>query len=261
MLRVKLGFEEPQRSYDSGSQTARVLTERWASDWLFCPNCGNDRILQFPANLPVADFYCARCNDQYELKSQKNPFRSKVLDGAYETMCARLASQTSPNFILLHYDLATTSVRNVFVVPKHFFVPEIIERKKPLPPTARRAGWVGCNILLDRIPHSGRIYIVRDSVPQERDVVINQWRRTLFLREKGQEARGWLIEVMTCVESLRSAEFSLDDMYTFEKHLRSIYPNNNNVKPKIRQQLQVLRDHGYLDFIGNARYRLNISTQ
>ena len=227
---------------------------------MFCPNCGNDRILQFPPNLPVADFYCARCNDQYELKSQKTPFRSKVLDGAYETMRTRLMSQTSPNFILLHYDLTTTSVRNVFVVPKHFFVPEIIERKKPLAPTAKRAGWVGCNILLDRIPHSGRIYIVRDSVPQQRDAVVAQWRRTLFLREKGQEARGWLIEVMACVESLESSEFSLDEMYAFEEHLRSIYPDNNNIRPKIRQQLQFLRNDGYLDFVGNARYRLKFPT-
>ena len=175
-------------------------------------------------------------------------------------MRTRLMSQTSPNFILLHYDLTTTSVRNVFVVPKHFFVPEIIERKKPLAPTAKRAGWVGCNILLDRIPHSGRIYIVRDSVPQQRDAVVAQWRRTLFLREKGQEARGWLIEVMACVESLESSEFSLGEMYAFEEHLRSIYPDNNNIRPKIRQQLQFLRNDGYLDFVGNARYRLKFPT-
>jgi len=50
--------------------------------------------------------------------------------------------------LLLNYDLARLAVSNVFVVPKHFFVREIIEERKPLAPTARRAGWIGCNILL-----------------------------------------------------------------------------------------------------------------
>lgn len=258
---MKLGFEEPQAAYDSGSQKARVWTERWASDWLYCPNCGNDKIFQYPANLPVADFYCANCNDQYELKSQKTPFKSKIVDGAYETMRMRLASETSPNFILLHYDMAATSVINVCMIPRHFFVSEIIERRKPLAPTARRAGWVGCNILLDRIPESGRIYVVRDKVPRSKDAVIAQWRKTVFLREQDPSARGWLIEVMASVEALNSKQFALNDVYASEQRLREIYPNNSNVRPKIRQQLQVLRDQGYLDFLGNGRYRLRQQIQ
>ncbi|SRR6266436_6271728 len=35
------------------------------------------------------------------------------------------------------------AVGNLFIVPKHFFVREIIEERKPLAVTARRAGWVG----------------------------------------------------------------------------------------------------------------------
>jgi type II restriction enzyme len=178
---MEFGFEEPQRSYDSGAQKARVWTERWVADWLFCPNCGSKSIHQLPANRPVADFYCAQCGDQYELKSQKKPFGAKVVDGAYKTMCERLESQNSPNFLLLQYDLPTTSVVNVCVIPKHFFVPEIIERRKPLPSTARRAGWIGCNILLDQVPDSGRIFVVRDRVPEPKESVLDKWKRTLFL--------------------------------------------------------------------------------
>jgi len=252
---MEFGFKEPQRSYDSGTQKARVWTEQWVADWLFCPNCGNKSIFQLPANLPVADFYCAQCGDQYELKSQKKPFGTKVVDGAYKTMCERLESHNSPNFLLLQYDLRTTSVVNVCVIPKHFFVPEIIERRKPLPLTARRAGWIGCNILMDRIPESGRVYVVRNGVAAAKDLVVSQWRQTLFLRQERPEARGWLIEVMRCIDALGSDDFSIQDMYAFEQHLQQIYPGNNNVKPKIRQQLQFLRNKGYLDFTGNARYR------
>jgi hypothetical protein len=52
------------------------------------------------------------------------------------------------------------------------------------------------------------------------------------------------------------SDFSLDDVYAFEAHLSSLYPMNQNVRPKIRQQLQLLRDQGILEFQGQGRYRL-----
>ncbi|MCC7268444.1 MAG: hypothetical protein IT546_14060, partial [Caulobacteraceae bacterium] len=48
----------------------------------------------------------------------------------------------------------------------------------------------------------------------------------------------------------------LADVYAFEDRLARLYPGNRNVRPKIRQQLQVLRDQGYLDFVGRGLYRL-----
>lgn len=63
--------------------------------------------------------------------------------------------------MLLNYSVAS-GVSNLFVVPKHFFVTDIIEERKPLADTARRAGWVGCNILLSHVPDAGEIFIVRD---------------------------------------------------------------------------------------------------
>jgi type II restriction enzyme len=78
----------------------------------------------------------------------------------------------------------------------------------------------------------------------------------LFLRAEGAESRGWLIEVMKCVEAIGRREFQLDDVYVFEQHLGRLYPQNMHVKQKIRQQLQVLRDRGYLDFVSRGHYRL-----
>jgi type II restriction enzyme len=171
-------------------------------------------------------------------------------------MCERLAANNNPNLFLLNYNLAQLSVTNLFIVPKHFFVREIIQERKPLAPAARRAGWIGCNILLNPIPDSGKIFIVRDGQPQSKKSVLAQWQKTLFLRDEPAQTRGWLIEVMKCVESLGKQEFDLDDVYVFENHLKRIYPNNMHVKQKIRQQLQVLRDHGYLDFVTRGQYRL-----
>ena len=111
-------------------------------------------------------------------------------------------------------------VRNVFVIPKHFFVREIIEERKPLAMTARRAGWVGCNILLNRIPLSGKVFFVRNGQVLPKEEVLSQWQRTLFLREERAEARGWLIEVMNCVDQIGKREFDLDDVYAFEQQAR-----------------------------------------
>lgn len=61
---------------------------------------------------------------------------------------------------------------NLLVVPKHFFVRDIIERRKPLAATARRAGWTGSNILLDQVPDAGKIFLIQNGVPLAKDAVI-----------------------------------------------------------------------------------------
>jgi type II restriction enzyme len=94
--------------------------------------------------------------EEFELKSQKNKFGGRVLDGAFRSMCERLSATNNPNLMLMNYDRERLCVTNLFVIPKHFFVREIIEERKPLPPTARRAGWIGCNILLTRVPAAGK---------------------------------------------------------------------------------------------------------
>ena len=184
---MKLGFEETQSPYKSGSQSARAWTERWVRDWVYCPNCGSPKINPFPNNSPVADFLCLACREEYELKSQKTVFGEKVLDGAFRTKCARLAASNNPSLFLLNYDLKQRSVTNLFVIPKHFFVREIIQEENG--PTARRAGWVGSHILLNQIPQSGKIFIVRAGQPEPKETVLAKWHRTLFCgtKDKKQE--------------------------------------------------------------------------
>ena len=114
-----------------------------------------------PNNSPVADFLCASCNEEFELKSQKGKFGAKVADGAYKTKCERLVASNNPNLLLMNYDLKSLAVVNLFIVPKHFFVRDLIEKRKPLAATARRAGWIGSNILLGKVPEIGKIISFR----------------------------------------------------------------------------------------------------
>jgi len=243
--------------YTSRSQKARVLTEAWVDKRIFCPNCGQVSIDKYPNNQPVADFHCTHCHEEYELKSKEKSIGSKIIDGAYRTMVERLTSSNNPNFFLLSYNFVTLSVTNFLVIPKHFFVPEVIEERKPLASTARRAGWVGCNIILQSIPQTGKIFLIKDKQTEPKEKVLAEWKRTLFLREEKEvSARGWLLDVMRCVEKLGKREFTLEDVYVFESELNTLHPDNKHIKDKVRQQLQVLRDKGYLDFVSRGYYRL-----
>jgi len=60
---------------------------------------------------------------------------------------------------------------------------------------------------------------------------------------------------MRCLDEIDKEEFDLDDVYKFEKYLQQKHPNNKHIKDKIRQQLQYLRDKGYIEFIQKGKYR------
>jgi len=249
-------FQESQTPFKSASQNARVWTEQWVLREMFCPACGNKRLEDFPNNQPVADFFCTSCDEQFELKSTKSKFGKKVTDGAYDTMISRLRSSEVPSLMMLRYDAEKRGVEDVSVVPQQFFTPELIEKRKPLAATARRAGWVGCNILIHKLPDIGRIEIVKSRQIMPVELVVKKWEKTQFLKTKSLESRGWVTDVLKCVQELRREKFSLADVYQFENYLSELHPANNNVRPKIRQQLQVLRDAGLLEFLGRGGYRL-----
>lgn len=249
--------EKLARAYRSSSQQIRVVTEDWVNKQIYCPNCGNPRLNKYSNNKPVADFFCAGCSEDFELKSKRDSLGSKIIDGAYQTMLNRLADVHNPNFFLLNYDLSSYRVSNFFVIPKHFFIPEIIEKRNPLSSGARRAGWIGCNILLNRIPDVGRIFFIRDEKIEPKEKVCAVWQKTLFLREEKKiDARGWLLDVIRCIELIREKEFTLTDIYKFESMLAKQHPDNRHIKDKIRQQLQILRDRNYIQFVGRGEYRL-----
>ena len=206
-------------------------------------------------NRPVLDFYCPHCLENFELKSKKDKMATKIVDGAYKTMLERLGSDANPSLFLLNYQLKTWEIMNFVVIPKHFFIDDMIKRRKPLKSTARRAGWIGCNILLDRVPQAGRIFIIRNKTVTSRNEVLQAWKQTLFLREESAQMKGWILLILKCIDSFQKPEFRLDEMYAFENELKQEYPKNRHIKDKIRQQLQYLRDFGYLEFLGRGKYR------
>ncbi|MEI6488637.1 MAG: restriction endonuclease, partial [Bacteroidota bacterium] len=72
---------------------------------------------------------------------------------------------------------------------------------------------------------------------------------------KSIDSKGWILDIMKCVDSINKRTFSLDDVYMFENDLKLKHPENNFIKDKIRQQLQVLRDKGIIEFAGRGNYK------
>jgi type II restriction enzyme len=241
-------------NYTSNSQIARVLTESWVLNNSYCPSCGEAYLHKYDNNKPVADFLCNTCNEQYELKSKSGKLTKLISDGAYATMIERINSKENPNFFFLTYSKKLT-VENFLIIPKQFFTTEIIVKRKELGPTAKRAGWVGCNIDISNVAEAGRVYLVKDEKVIDKKIVEIAFKKTLFLRDKSTDSKGWILDIMRCVDSIKENEFTLDEMYHFESHLKQKYSNNHFIKDKIRQQLQVLRDKGLLEFVGRGKYR------
>lgn len=201
-------------------------------------------------------------------------------------MKSAILTDRTPSLYVLHYDLTAWVVRTVILIPHFAFALSAIEVRPPLAPTARRAGWVGCNILLHKIPADARIPIVDDGKIRPAAEVRRAYKRLRPLEKIKAEKRGWTLDVLNVVRALveeREAgraktiaaksghgemqecrpkgtalhnAFTLEEVYAHAGELNELHPANHNIQPKIRQQLQVLRDMGLVEFLGSGDYRL-----
>ena len=260
-------YKQAMASYKSPSQLARKVTEKWASDNLYCPKCGRS-LNQWPTNTPVYDFYCGHSDERiiivpehlpssienFQLKSQKHQFYNYVLGGAYGPMVASLKAGRHPSLMLLHYHQQKFEVEDVTLIHRLSITLSCIKARKPLSSQAKRRGWQGCVILLDQIPAAGRIGVIENGNILEKAAVIKSWNGITQILQGDLTQRGWIADIMRCIDRLPT-NFTLSDAYEFETELAKLHPENMHIRPKIRQQLQVLRDRGYIRFIELGRYQ------
>ena len=102
---------------------------------------------------------------------------------------------------------------------------------------------------------AGKIYIVKNNITINQDKVISNYQRTKTLQTKNLESRGWIMDILICINKLPNDNFTLNQMYAFEKELQIKHPENKFIKDKIRQQLQYLRDKGFIEFISRGNYK------
>lgn len=239
----------------SQCQVVRRVTETWADANLFCAACTSDRIQSLPHNAQAIDFACPGCSAPFQLKAARVWNERKIPDAGYHAMMRALTSDRVPNLLVMQYT-PDWSVRNLVLIPSFFFTRAAIEKRPPLAPTARRAGWIGCNILLREIADVGKIKVVADGMAIDASTVRDQYATIRPLAALNVEARGWTLDVLRLVKKLNKRYFSLSEAYEFAPELSKLHPNNRNVQPKIRQQLQVLRDMGLLRFVSRGEYEV-----
>jgi hypothetical protein len=107
---------------------------------------------------------------------------------------------------------------------------------------------------------------ILSKVPKEKKVRFEKTEKEIFpependLYDAGVETitrtlSGWKLDVFNVVSKIRQNIFDLRTAYEFENELRKLHPENQNIEPKIRQQLQELRDLGLIEFISPGLYR------
>jgi len=249
-------YDKYRTLYHSSSQLIRLITEKWFEDNMYYPFCHENHLKNYQNNFPVADFYCHSCGENFQLKSKKKSLGRSIVDGEYNKMIEAVMTRNVPNFLFLNYTVNIENIVNLVIVPKEFILPITIHKRKPLSSDAKRAGWVGCNILLDKIPDYGKIYAIKDNMPIAKSEVRKNVRKVNFFRkEKDLTSRGWLNDILLVISKIKTDVFNLNDIYKHVDTLKEIHPYNNNIQAKIRQQLQILRDHGIIEFIGRGVYK------
>ncbi|MGA2242663.1 MAG: DpnI domain-containing protein [Verrucomicrobiota bacterium] len=137
-------------------------------------------------------------------------------------------------------------------------------KRRPLAPTARRAGWIGCNFALSRIPVEARIAVVTESQVAPAAEVRAQFRRVKLLKDISITQRGWTLDVLNIVRRIAEAKradalecggttplspdatchvvpkrghvralqtgFTTSDVCAFERELEKLHPDNRHVR-------------------------------
>ena len=225
---------------------------------MYCPACPSNSLDRLTANTKVLDFQCPKCEETYQVKSKSGKFYNTIVNSEYQTKIEKIKKGQSPNWALLQYDPQAYEVTDLVIIPRHFMTLDAVQPRNPLSNTARRAGWVGSNVLLNKLPPHARLYVIEDGQIKTKRRVRKEWKKFEFMRRKRLETKGWLNDVLTCVRELGKKEFTLKEMYGFEGRLQELHPDNRFVKDKIRQQMQVLRNEGIVEFVRRGEYRLKI---
>lgn len=103
--------------------------------------------------------------------------------------------------------------------------------------------------ILSKIPKSTKIDIPKFSLEENNEVISTN------VHNIATNLNGWKKQVFVFVDKIENQVFNLNDVYKFEVELSNLYPNNKNIKDKIRQQLQILRDLSLIEFLGNGEYK------
>lgn len=235
-------------NYESSRQKARVITEKWVLDNYKCPFCSGT-LKPFSNNNKCSDFYCGKCNESFELKSKKGRFSKRISGAEYKTTVEKVSSNENPNWILLEHN--GLFVTRLILLPKQFVYAEMVIPREPLGENARRTGWQGCILDLNKLPKFAQIEFIKNGSIIDQKIVNYRLKQAECFKKNNMKDKGWKLEVLACVDSLPGSIFSSSQMKQFFPLLKETHPNNNHIDKKVSQILQYLRDMNFIKFIDN----------
>ena len=138
-----------------------------------CPRCRRDRHLTpLPTNFQCADLICKFCGFLAQVKATtpvdgQRPKR--VLGGAWGPQHAQILAGIYQPLFVAGYATSGKLVR-IDYVPAHILAatPAVFEPRRPLSPTAKRAGWTGFVYNLDTLPVIGIEQVYPSARPTRR---------------------------------------------------------------------------------------------
>jgi type II restriction enzyme len=256
-MAISFGDSDLATAFNNPSQQARIVTEAWIAANAYCVACESDRLVATTANTKARDFECEHSGHPYELKSSASARGGKIVDGAFGSMMDRIQNGSAPNLLLMNYG-PRWRINKLTVVHHMLLTETVIQKRKPLSVTARRAGWIGCNILLDEIPLEGKIEVISDGHFLPKADVRRLYALSERLSALPPSGRGWTALVLNELRKIGKPHFTIHDAYSMELRVSAKYPANRNVRPKIRQQMQILRDLGFLRFESRGQYSFTL---
>lgn len=239
----------------SESQRTKLITEGWFTAEGYCLNCTSSRLVPTSSSTPFRDHTCPHCGHGYEMKSGRKRHTDTVQDGGYDSMMREILGKNLPALMLLQYT-PEWRVQRLLAIHPTFMTPKIVRRRKTphTRPRSEKKYWM-CNLDLSIVPPDAKIVVV-DGAVRPKATVREEFQRLNRFKELKAEERGWTGLVLAKIRKLEKIHFTSKDLYALEGEMHAVYPENSHIKDKIRQQLQVLRDLGYLEFVRRGEYRM-----
>ena len=127
-----------------------------------CPKCKRDKTLKrLPPNFKCADLVCDFCGYLAQVKSKSvsdvNALPKQVLGAAWGPQSERMQSGI---YFPLFLVLKSKNVHSIFYLSADLQPPELFVPRKPLSPSARRAGWQGYYYDLTILPKGAMVRLV-----------------------------------------------------------------------------------------------------
>lgn len=247
--------KETEEKFVTSAQKVKAQAKEWFLKNAYCPECSGG--LDAVADEEEMGLYeCEKCKKTYIFRPLKE-ISDKFLGGSYSFYAKAMDKGTFPSFFLLSYD-ENLEVTNLLFIPSYYIVKDMIKKRKPLGKDSRKPGWEGTTIVITDVPEAGKIWIIKDKNVIDKKEVSEKIKKTEFFNNyRNTKFKNWTFMVMKALENLEKEEFTVNDLCDLEKSVKRKFPGNTplKIKASIRQKLQMLRDYGYIEFLGEGIYR------